>query len=111
MASHPVIMPNILKFRFFNTANSHAPMAPGVKMTAVRRIYGTGDIACKDDAFPLAVHQGRRDWNRRKQGFSIRMDGMVVEFIAASNFYNFSQVHYRDPVTDVAYYRKVMGDE
>ena len=83
----------------------------GVKVTALRRPGRAGHIPFQDDAPAFPFHQRDRDRHCREQRSRIEVERLRVELFLGGQLHDIAQVHDRDPIRDVPYYRQVVGDE
>ena len=85
--------------------------ATRMEHTARRRVHRAGHVAGQDDAFALSLDQriGNRDGGQKRS--RVRVERVVVEFVAVRDLDDVAEVHHGDAVADVADDRKVVSDE
>ena len=70
-----------------------------------------GHVTAQDDPLADAVLFGVGDRHSRKQRLRIRVQRMVIKFIPLSHFSQHTEVHDRDPVTNMPHHAQIMGDK
>ena len=97
------------QFRQGLAANRHCVLAPGMKWTARRDIFGVWRITEKDNAlpFPGNVHL----WYGGNQGLGIGVEWSTQHLLRGSVFHNPAQIHDSHIITDVLDNREVMRNE
>lgn len=78
--------------------------AAGMESTASWRILRAGGRAFEDDALARPRDAGIGDGYGGKQGLSVGVQGVTVQFVAVSKLDYDSQIHNRDPVANVAHH-------
>ena len=82
---------------------------PRAERTARRRVPGRGRRPAEGDPVALARRVGRGDRRQQRVGVGVRR--IVEQLLAVPDFHHVPEIHHRDPITDVADDREVVGDE
>ncbi len=83
--------------------------AAGGEYTALGGIDRAWDIALQQN--PLSLFPDLGDGNRRKQGLSIGMLGILENIATRGRFYDLSQIHYCYTVAHMLHHTEVVADK
>ena len=92
-------------------AGIHRQVAPGMEDAAARRIDWTRHLPFNDFMSSFGFYCWVRNRDRRKQGTSVRVNGIVVKLVAIGKFDHVAQIHHRDPVANVPNHAQIVGNE
>src|ERR1700712_274366 len=106
MAGHPVAVIALPQQRCLAAAAWLRDRAPGVEMTAARRVDRARHFALEPNALPF--HFWVRYRHRRQQGFGIGMTRRVVERLGRRRLDDAAEIHHGDALGDMFDDREVM---
>ena len=101
-------------FFHFGVSSAARVVAVGAtihKAAAGLHVDGARHVAFQFDLHALALLVGIGNWDGRKEGFCVGVQGIGVEVFRGADFHEFSQVHDRDAIGNVAHHGKVVGDK
>jgi hypothetical protein len=80
-----------------------------MKATARRRIDRVGDLTSRHGH--RATESGIRHWNSRQQGLCVGMNWVSIDLGKRADLDDPTQVHDRDPITNIACRRQIVRDK
>jgi hypothetical protein len=108
MTGNPVSRSFFFKYRGFLPASFFFFWTAGMK-GATRRQGKRAWWLSDDRPFPSAF--GQRQGNRIQEDLGIRMMGRIFEVLLGGQFYDLSQVHDGQPLTQKEHQGEIVGDE
>jgi len=91
-------------FRILLKASFRGNRAACVKVAALRRVQGAGNVTFQDNALAIAGFVRVRDRYRGHQRAGVRVERVQIDFIPIRQLHHLTEIHYDHPVADVPHH-------